>query len=204
MIIEACVETLDQSVMAQNNGAHRLELCDRLDLGGLSPSISLIEQVLDKVFIPIKVMVRSRSGDFIYSKKEVDEMIAYIKKVSSLGINEFVFGCMTVDLSLDLAAINRITESCPDGIFTIHKAIDACNDPVLEIEGLKDIGNIKYILTSGGAATALEGQKVLREMIVVARPEITIIAAGKVTRNNLEEVDGSVKTTEYHGRRIVF
>ena len=37
MLVEACVETLEEALQAEKNGAHRIELCSRLDLDGLTP-----------------------------------------------------------------------------------------------------------------------------------------------------------------------
>jgi copper homeostasis protein len=65
LILEACVETLEEAIKAEENGACRLELCSRLDLDGLTPDIELTKQVLEKVSIPIKVMIRPRGGDFV-------------------------------------------------------------------------------------------------------------------------------------------
>ena len=41
LILEACVETLEESMRAEQNGADRLELCSRLDLDGLTPDVDL-------------------------------------------------------------------------------------------------------------------------------------------------------------------
>ena len=85
-IKEACIENIDQAVHAEKNGADRLELCAHLELDGLTPPISLLESVLNKIDIPVRVMVRLREGDFHYSEQEVAEMIDQIeifKKISN-------------------------------------------------------------------------------------------------------------------------
>jgi copper homeostasis protein CutC len=40
-------------------------------------------------------------------------------------------------------------------------------------------------------------------MITQVAPKLTIVAAGKVTKDNLEMVHQAIGATEYHGRLIV-
>ena len=56
--LEACVENLEEAILAEKKGANRLELCSRLDLDGLTPNFNLTKKVLKKISIPIKVMIR--------------------------------------------------------------------------------------------------------------------------------------------------
>ena len=47
---------------------------------------------------------------------------------------------------------------------TLHRAIDLTPDPVAAVEVTVGLG-IDRILTSGGAATAMEGQAVIQRMV---------------------------------------
>ena len=51
--------------------------------------------------------------------------------------------------------------------------------------------------------TALEGKDILNEMIEAGNNRITIVVAGKVTRDNITEVFSAIKGTEFHGSKIV-
>ena len=42
IIKEVCVDSLEEALKAEKNGANRIELCGRLDLDGLTPSRDLI------------------------------------------------------------------------------------------------------------------------------------------------------------------
>ena len=46
LIKEACVETVEQAIKAEKNGADQIELCSRLDLDGLTPDFDVIRKVL--------------------------------------------------------------------------------------------------------------------------------------------------------------
>ena len=71
LIKELCVDSTEQAVNAERNGADRIELCKSLDLEGLTPEINVIQNTIESVDIPVKVMIRPKAGNFIYSHNEI-------------------------------------------------------------------------------------------------------------------------------------
>ena len=71
MIVEVCVDSLESALEATKHGADRLELCSRLDVGGLNPSPELYQAVLAAVALPIAVMIRVRPGHFCLTDSDV-------------------------------------------------------------------------------------------------------------------------------------
>src|SRR5690606_27853115 len=71
---------------------------------------------------------------------------------------------------------------------TFHKAIDVLENPVEGVRVLKEIKGIKRILTSGGKAAAKEGAETIKKMQDVAGANLIILVAGKVTNENVEEI----------------
>ena len=65
--IEICCTSIDSALMAQKYGAKRIELCSELFLGGITPSIGLIDSCIRELKIPIRVLLRPRGGNFNYS-----------------------------------------------------------------------------------------------------------------------------------------
>ena len=202
-IKEACAETFEEALLAEKNGAHRIELCSRFDLDGLTPDLDLIKKVIDKLSIPVKVMIRPRAGNFVYSEAELEEMKDSILLCKKLKTHSVVFGVLDEENCLNLNQIKTLTEFAAPLEVTIHKAIDLCPDLISSIEALKTIDGITSILTSGGANSAIEGKEILKKIINVAGSSMIIISAGKITKTNLESVHELIGGTEYHGRRIV-
>ena len=48
-ILEVCVETIQQGLLAENNHADRIEFCHRLDLGGVTPDHDLIRSAVNTI-----------------------------------------------------------------------------------------------------------------------------------------------------------
>ena len=78
MLREFCAENLTDIEAALNAGARRIELCDNLACGGTTPSAGVIEQAIALVHAyegaSVRVIIRPRGGDFVYSKSEFKAM----------------------------------------------------------------------------------------------------------------------------------
>lgn len=202
MIREKCIGSFLEAIEAQELGAERVELCDNLTEGGTTPSYGTIKMVVEKLNIPTFVIIRPRGGDFYYTPEEIEIMKEDIKVCKNLGVKGVVIGALNRDNTINYEAIqDMITLAKPMSV-TFHKAIDELKDPVSEVKKLAKIG-VNRILTSGTKETALEGKKILKKMIKEAGDEIIIIVAGKVTKENLDEISTLIPTKEYHGKKIV-
>jgi copper homeostasis protein len=206
-VFEACIETLDQAVVAHREGAQQAEICSRLDLDGLTPEIDLVEEIIKTIGLGAKVMIRSRGGDFQYTQDEVNEMIRSILQFKVLRVAGFVFGATKIDTDnktvLDMATLYQMCKAAHPYPVTIHKAIDVCSDIVAETEKLLAIANVDFILSSGGKPTALEGISTLAAMQKSTGSTIKVIAAGKVTQSTIPIIHRQTGITYFHGKRIM-
>ena len=202
MIKEACVESFEKALEAQNNGADRIELCENLSVGGTTPSYGTVKICLEKLNIPIFPMIRARGGNFVYSKDEIEIMKEDIKIFKELGVKGVVLGCLTSDNKIDLELTKELVDLAYPMEVTFHKAIDEILNPLDYIDDLVNIG-IKRILTSGGKATALEGKDLINEMIKKSNGRLKIVVAGKVTKENLNGLSNLISADEFHGKLIV-
>ena len=68
--VEIAVQDPAGARAAIGAGAARLELCQALDVGGLTPSLAILEGVLAAVDpSTVNVLVRPRGGGFVYSPR---------------------------------------------------------------------------------------------------------------------------------------
>ena len=203
IIREVCVDSKEEALKAQKLGADRIELCSRLDLEGLTPSHETIKEVISLLHIPIKVMIRPRQGDFVYTKEEIDIMAQSIDYCKLNGASGVVFGVLDRSGNLDLPSIQLLAERAKPMEVTIHKAIDQTNDPVQAIKQLRALHLVDSVLTSGKAPTADEGKEVIKEMMLAAGEDLKIVVAGKVKYDNLAYLHKNINALEYHGRNII-
>ena len=203
MVKEACVETVEEAIKAEANGADQIELCSRLDLDGLTPDFDVIKEVLLSIKIPVKVMIRCRSGNFSYNNSEISKMGYEIEKCKALGVNEVTLGCVTKKNEIDILATKLLVEKAYPMEVTFHKAIDLTNDIFKGLETLSRINQIKSILTSGASSTAEGGLIVIRKIVQKFQSRFNIFACGKITKDNLINLHDRIGARFYHGRRIV-
>lgn len=202
MVKEACVGSYSEAVSAEKRGADRVELCDNLDVGGTTPSYGTIKTTVEKLKIPVFVMIRPRGGNFCYNKNEIEIMKKDIELCKALGVKGIVLGVLTKNDEIDYPLLKELIDLAAPMEVTFHKAIDDLENPVLEIKKLAEIG-VKRILSSGTKAKALDGKDILNKMIAEANDDITVIVAGGVTTDNFEKVSKEIVSTEYHGKKIV-
>lgn len=203
MVLEACVETFEEALKAESRGADRIELCDDLSVGGITPSYALLASVMKQIKIPVMVMVRPRGGDFVYSSAEIKVMKQSIEVCKSLDVMGVVFGILDKKNQIDIATTRMLAHWAKPLEITFHKAIDDTPNPVHSAEILTEIEGISRILTSGGKTTALEGSEVINEMSKITAAHLKILAAGRITSENLKEISRILNVDEFHGRKIV-
>ncbi|WP_286034312.1 copper homeostasis protein CutC [Fusobacterium necrogenes] len=202
MIREKCIGSFLEALEAQELGAERIELCDNLAEEGTTPSYGTIKMVVEKLNIPAFVIIRPRGGDFYYTPEEIEIMKEDIKLCKELGVEGVVIGALNRDNTINYDAIKEMIDLAKPMSITFHKAIDELENPVAEVKKLANLG-VDRILTSGTKETALEGQEILKEMIKEAGEDIIIIVAGKVTKDNLDEISKLILAKEYHGKKII-
>ena len=200
---EACVGKLEQAKMAEYYKADRVEICSRLDLDGLTPDRSTIEKTVSSLSIPVKVMIRPKSDNFIYSDLETNRMESDIEFCKGIGVGEVVFGMLNEENHIDIDLTHRLAKRASPMNITFHKAIDHTGDIMLALKRLSRVKQITSILTSGGKDSAIDGQDMIKEIIHNFSTRFNIIVAGGITNHNLDLVHSSIGAKEYHGKEIV-
>lgn len=200
---ECCADSVESAAAAQDAGAARVELCDGLVDGGVTPSHGKIVACVKRVRIPLYVLVRPRAGDFCYSDVEHDTMLEDIVHCKSLGVAGVVIGVLKPDGSVDVDRARALIEAARPMRVTFHKAIDVSVDPLSALRDCISMG-VDYVLTSGGAASVMDGTDALRLMVaevLKAGPDCRtrILAGGGVTAANAAALVASTGVHEVHG-----
>ena len=203
IIKEACVEGYQEAMLAEKLGADRIELCSHLDKDGLTPERQTILDVLRSISIPIKIMIRPRSGNFVYNEKEIYQMEEEISFCKTNGVKEVVFGVLDTQNRIDMDLVKRLTNISYPMRVTFHKAID-CSDNIKEaFEQLIKCKAVTSVLTSGKGKFVLENRTLIKEIIQLYKDKINIILAGGITNDNLDKIHKTFHCIEYHGKKIV-
>lgn len=202
--VELAVQDARGAEIARALGADRIELCSALALGGLTPSRGLIERAIE-VGPPVHVLIRPRAGGFVYTRQEVETILADIRHAREAGAAGVVVGALTPAGAPDLEVLERcvaVARGCvatqgyaaaPEGAaaagieVTFHRAIDVSADIRRSAELLRGRG-VHRILTSGGAATAFAGREVLADLVKTCGNEVEVQAGAGITPSNVRAV----------------
>lgn len=196
MLLEICVNSYQSAKNAQEAGAHRIELCQELSVGGITPSYGLMKQVIENLSIPVFVLIRPRGGNFVYSDDEFDIMKKNIQICKDLGANGIVSGVLKEDRTLDIERTRALVQSSRPLSFTFHRAFDEIINPEETIEQLIHL-EVERVLTSGQQKTAEAGLKFLKILNKIGKGEITILPGAGITSNNADKF-GNAGFKEIH------
>jgi copper homeostasis protein len=179
MLLEICANSFQSAYNAQKAGAHRIELCVDLDVGGLTPSYGLIKKVLQDLSIKTFVLIRPRKGDFNYNDDEFEIMKSNILMAKGLGCSGIVSGILKTDYSIDTERTQELIELTKPLRFTFHRAFDLLTEPFKGLEELIDLG-AERVLTSGQEYSAKKGITLLKELNNKANDRIIIMPGGGI------------------------
>ena len=172
----------------------------------------------------LRVMIRPRGGSFVFDADEIRAMTADVRRIASLSrqMSEFtrpqrvggagpalppavdlgfVIGALTEEHTIDRGLLRLLIDLAEGAPVAFSKAIDITRDP---IEAYGDLGGlgVDYVLTSGGASTAVEGAEVLRGMVAAGREGggPRVIAAGLVQPDSVARIVEASGVRELHMR----
>ena len=203
-LLEICAASLPSAVAAQAGGAHRIELCQNLEQGGITPSYGLLRQVLARVSLPVFGLIRPRPGGFVYSASELAIMKDDIAACRELGCAGVVLGVLDPAGHVDLAACRELIAAAGPLAVTFHRAFDACPDQARALEDIIALG-CQRVLTSGGQATAEAGQAQLAALVAQAAGRIRVMPGAGIVASNARALAARTGAYEFHAsaKRLV-
>ncbi|MDR2521236.1 MAG: copper homeostasis protein CutC [Spirochaetaceae bacterium] len=218
---EACVETREAIAAAASGGAHRVELCSRLDLGGLTPPPDLVRYAREKN-LAAAAMVRRRADFLAGTQAERAALAADAVLMLESGADALVMGFLDGGGLPDFAALDEITAAasaalaasaaragggapeCSVPEFVFHMAFDAIPAAAqfAALDALALRGFCRILTSGGPSGKALDNTARLKALHDYAAGRITILCGGGVTDGNYREIARRTGIREFHGRRL--
>ena len=183
MIVEICVEGIASAIAAGVGGADRIELCENLAVGGVTPSLGTLAYAAQHVPSTIHALIRPRGGDFVYSRAELQVMTNDLE-LCQWQARGAVFGVLDESNRVNIAAMRALIKAARPKSITFHRAFDIVRDPIEALDTLIDLG-VDRVLTSGRPGPARDSIDLLAKLVAHAGDRITILAGGSVTPGDL-------------------
>ena len=198
---ELAVQDPEGIAIATRLGVDRIELCSALPLGGLTPSLALIE-VAAGAAVPVHVLVRPRPGGFEHTPDEVDVIVRDVRHARSAGAAGVVIGGVRAG-RVDEELVRRVIDAGDGAAVTFHRAFDTLRDPRAAVETLVALG-VHRILTSGGRTAVADCLPALADLVAAGAGRIEIMAGGGVRPDLIEAIVGTgVDAVHASAKRVV-
>ena len=191
MNFEICTDSVEGAIIAEKYGVKRIELCSALSVGGLTPSIGLIQQCVQKSVVEVHVMIRHKEGGFCYSEMDVALMKVDIENAKTAGAKGVVFGILNSthevsNLNIGLVGLAKSL----DLEVTFHRAFDFVAYYQQAIEQLIAM-NVDRLLTSGLQSTAEKGLAIITDLQTKYGNQIQIMAGSGINASNVLKIANS-------------
>lgn len=195
-LVEVAVDSVEAGQVASDLGADRLELCQALGLGGLTPSSGLMATMAKSVPLPVFAMIRPRPGSFVLGPGDLAVMLADVAKAREAGCVGVVVGALTGDGAIDLRALDALITAAEGMPVTFHRAFDACATAPVEAMAIIRAAGARRLLTSGRAPSAHEGRETIAALVREGAP--AVLAGGGVVAETVVDLIRATGVGEIH------
>lgn len=195
--LEVCCSDMQSVLAAKEGGADRIELCQALEVDGLTPSAEMMAKAIG-LGIPVQVLIRPREGDFVYDEAEIETMLKEIRLAKRLGANGVVIGALKSDGSIDEETIRCLVSEATGLSITFHRAFDVCSQPTEALEQIVSLG-CHRLLTSGQAPSAEQGIPLIKRLVEQSGGRLIIMPAAGVNQENARRILSETRAHEIHG-----
>jgi copper homeostasis protein len=201
-ILEIATFNFPSCLIAAKAGAHRIEVCENQQVGGVTPSYGYLKQVRKLIpDIPLFVMVRPRGGgNFVYTPEEVELMLQDVALVKSLNFEGIVTGALLPNDEIDKNTCYKIAELAYPLELSFHKAFDRIEDKLQALQQLQNLG-FSRVLTSGHVGAAAAATDTLKSLVDAQLLEIVV--GGGVRSQNIQQLVLATGANEFHSAAVL-
>ena len=200
--LEIITLSVDDGRAAEDGGATRLEVVRDIQEDGLTPSRELVEQLLNRVSIPLRVMVRPRNTFVVDDAAHRDEIARDAARFADLPVDivtGYVRAAADGSSALDIEALALVAERLPTARITVHRAIERVT--VGPAAALWQCGQVDRVL-SGGGGGAWEVRARALEALQASIAPVRVVVGGGVTPEAIEVLATRPSLRELHVGRI--
>ena len=169
--LEIIATNPESCLIANENGATRLEVCSALQVGGLTPALSLIEYAVEYTACDVAALIRVREGSFVYSDEEIKIMCNDIRRSKDKGIKAVVVGALNADGTIDFKALERFVKAANG------------DEAIAQLESV----GCKRLLSSGKKMTCVEGIENLKRYASLTK-NMEIMPGSGLRSSNIAQV----------------
>ncbi len=196
MKLELCAASTEAIRLAKELKFDRIELCQNLEQGGITPSIGMIEFALAHD-IETHVLIRPRSGGFLYNRDEIEIILRDILVCKKIGVQGIVIGALNQVGEINVEFLSEVMDKSDGMEVTHHRAFD----DVLDWKKAMDIligYKVNRILSSGLARNVDIGFPILKDMINYGSGKIEIMIGGGVNVSNIQKIKNDLQPAAIH------
>jgi copper homeostasis protein len=197
VLLEICAPSWAAAALAAQGGADRIELCEALSVGGLSPGRAHLRAAALAVDVPVVVLVRPRAGDFVYSEVELSAMRHAIDEAREARAAGVALGVLRADGRVDTARTEALLNHAAPLPVCFHRAFDAVPDPHVALDELCALG-VARVLTSLGRPRALDATDALAALVEHAAGRLAVMPGGGVRSDHVAQLAALTGATELH------
>jgi copper homeostasis protein len=200
--LEVIALSVDDGLRAEEGGATRLEVVRDIHEDGLTPPVDVVEGLLARVRIPLRVMIRPRNAFEVGDAAHREEIARDAAAFAHLPV-DIVTGYLVrtpEGTALDVDALRLVTERVPRARITVHRVVERLDvDPT---PVLRDWGAVDHVLTSGRGASWAERAQALAEAQEALGP-VRVLVGGGVDDAALEALSAYPELRGVHVGRLV-
>ena len=197
VLLEVIVTSISEALEAQSGGADRLEIVRDLKAGGLTPSASLVADIMQSVSIPVRVMVRDNATMSVTSEAEVKHLRSSAERFVEMGVDGLVAGFLNGG-RIDFPVMTAVLPESLGTRVTFHRAFDEVGNQSRVLEQLVDIRQVDRILTRGGEGCWEERYGTVARWQRGAGSRLIVLFAVGLNSLRLDELAGRAEIQEVH------
>lgn len=200
--LEVIALSVEDGQAAAAGGATRLEVVRDILADGLTPDVRLVEALLARVALPLRVMIRPRNTFLVGDAAHRDEIARDALLFADLPVDVvtgYVRAAADGTSEIDEAALTMVAERVPRARITVHRAIERISGDPADV--LRRCAAVDRVLSGGGAGTWPVRADALERLQASIAP-IRVVVGGGVTLEGIDALARGASLRELHVGRL--